>query len=247
MAMITAYGDQLNDGKIQLSFTLPLDSLPLANQAAKTLLAQLGLKDVQIVKTENLHEGFVFVVAYASIPFRIDTDQLEIIEPQAPHWNREEIDQLIGQYWKRPIRVIGACIETDAHTVGIDAILNMKGYHGDYGLERYHFFETYNLGAQVSSEEVIRKARQYEADVILISQIVTQNALHYKNLTRLEEMLEAEDLRHQVLLICGGPRLSHAEALELGYDAGFGAGTVPSDVASFIVDRLIIKPKGISL
>lgn len=247
MALVTAYGDHLNDGKIQLSFTLPIGSLPMANQAAKNLLSQLGLKEIQIVKTENLYENFTFVVAYAALPFHVDTDQIEIIEPKAPRWNREQIDHLIELYWKKPIRVIGACIETDAHTVGIDAILNMKGFHGDYGLERYHFFETYNLGAQVSSEEVIKKTRHYQAEVILISQIVTQNTLHYKNLTRLVEMLEAENMRNKVLLICGGPRLSHIEALELGYDAGFGAGTVPSEVASFIVDRLIIKPKGITL
>jgi len=33
--------------------------------------------------------------------------------------------------------IVGACTGTDAHTVGIDAIMNMKGYAGHYGLERY--------------------------------------------------------------------------------------------------------------
>ena len=48
----------------------------------------------------------------------------------------EEIDAFVGDRVGRKIRVAGACIGTDAHTVGIDAILNMKGYKGDYGLEQ---------------------------------------------------------------------------------------------------------------
>ncbi len=246
MALIRPYGDQLNDGKIQISFTLPIESGALAKEAANELLHKAGFLNIQISRIENMHERFTFVVAYAILSQSIDTDQLEVIDVETHHWEIHEIDELIAQHWGRPIRVIGACIETDAHTVGIDAILNMKGYNGDYGLERYHFFETYNLGAQVPSEEIAVKIRQYQAEVVLISQIVTQNNLHLKNLTRLTEIIEAENLRSQVILICGGPRITHRDALELGYDGGFGAGTLPSDVASFIVDRLIIK-KGMKL
>ena len=65
----------------------------------------------------------------------------------------DEIDALVRENIGRKVRVAGACIGTDAHTVGIDAILNMKGYKGDYGLERYHEFETYNLGSQVAVED----------------------------------------------------------------------------------------------
>ena len=32
----------------------------------------------------------------------------------------------------------------------------MKGYKGDYGLERYRMFETFNLGSQVAVEELVR-------------------------------------------------------------------------------------------
>ncbi len=37
----------------------------------------------------------------------------------------------------RKIVVVGACTGFDAHTVGIDAIMNMKGYNHHFGLERY--------------------------------------------------------------------------------------------------------------
>ena len=61
---------------------------------------------------------------------------------------------------------------------------------------------------------------------------------HIKNLTELVEMLEAEGLRDKVILACGGPRISHELAKELGYDAGFGMNTYADDVASFIAQEM---------
>ena len=37
----------------------------------------------------------------------------------------------------------------------------------------------------------------------------------------------------------GGPRVDHKTAVELGFDAGFGPGTKPSDVANYIYYRLL--------
>ena len=112
--------------------------------------------------------------------------------------------------------------------------MNMKGYNHRYGLERYRNINAINMGAQVPCEELLKKAREENADAVLVSQIVTQKDIHIKNLTKLMEMAEAEGLRDKMLFICGGPRLSHELAVELGYDAGFGTGSYSTDVASFI-------------
>jgi beta-lysine 5,6-aminomutase beta subunit len=96
-----------------------------------------------------------------------------------------------------------------------------------------------NLGAQVDSEDLVNRALEEKADVILVSQIVTQKNIHLDNLTRLADLLEAEGLRDRVILIVGGPRISHELAKELGYDAGFGTRTYAEDVASFAVHEWI--------
>ena len=98
----------------------------------------------------------------------------------------------------------------------------MKGYKGDYGLERYKEFETFNLGSQVSVEDLARFARDERIDALLASQVVTQKGSDIANFTALTEILEAEGIREQVLLIAGGPRMTNLLAAELGYDAGFG-------------------------
>jgi len=126
----------------------------------------------------------------------------------------------------------------DAHTVGIDAIMNMKGFDQHYGLERYPMIDAFNLGAQIPNEDLIKKAVELKADAILISQIVTQKEVHIQNLTNFIELLEAEGLRSKMVVCAGGPRIGNKLALELGYDAGFGRGTYPEDVASFIVEKM---------
>jgi len=121
--------------------------------------------------------------------------------------------------------------------------MNMKGYNQDYGLERYPEIDAYNLGAQVTCEELLQKALEVDADAILVSQTVTQKDAHIRNFTELIELLEAENVRNRFILVAGGPRVSHDLAVELGYDAGFGPETVPSEVASYLVNK-ILERKG---
>ena len=152
-----------------------------------------------------------------------------------------ECDEYIREHIGRKIVCVGASTGTDAHTVGIDAIMNMKGYAGHYGLERYDMIDAYNLGSQVPNEEFIAKGIELHADALLVSQTVTQKDVHIKNMTELVEMLEAEGLRDKMILICGGPRISHELAKELGYDAGFGANTYADDVASFVAQEMVTR------
>jgi beta-lysine 5,6-aminomutase beta subunit len=148
------------------------------------------------------------------------------------------VNAFIREQVGRKIGIVGAAIESDAHTVGIDAILNMKGVAGNYGLERYPEIDVLNMGSQVPCEQLLRTALERRADAILVSQIVTQKNIHVQNLTKLIELLEAERVRERFVLIVGGPRINNAFAKELGYDAGFGPRTSPVEVASFLAHEV---------
>ena len=236
--IVKPYGDTENDGKVQLSFTLPVEWSEAADEAARQLAGKMGFTDVQVVDGRRIASGFSFFVLYASTPEAIDVESIAAPSAGAHAMSMDEIDAFVTERIGRKIRVAGACIGTDAHTVGIDAILNMKGYKGDYGLERYHTFETFNLGSQVAVEELVRFTQEHQIDALLASQVVTQKGSDVKNFTALGELLEAEGLRDRVVLICGGPRVTNRLASELGYDAGFGRGTLPSEVAAFIAVTL---------
>jgi beta-lysine 5,6-aminomutase beta subunit len=241
---VKPYGDTLDDGKVQLSFTLPIEWSEAADEAARQLVAKMGFHDVSIVDGRRIASGYSLFVAYASTPQSIDVDAIKAPSAKTHAMSMEEIDAFVLEKIGRKIRIAGACIGTDAHTVGIDAILNMKGYKGDYGLERYRGFETFNLGSQVAVEDFVRIAKEKQIDALLASQVVTQKGSDIKNFTALAELLEAEGLRDRVVLCCGGPRVTNLLAGELGYDAGFGRGTLPSEVAAFIATTLAERRKG---
>ncbi len=241
--IVKPYGDTLNDGKMQLSFTLPVEPGEKGKEAARLLLKKMGFDEIDICGMRDLTEGFTHFMAYAATSASVDYSKISVKTVDTEVMSMEDTDDFIRTHLGKPVTVIGACIESDAHTVGIDAIMNMKGYNHRYGLERYKYFNAINLGAQVSCEDLLARARQENADAVLVSQIVTQKNIHIKNLTRLIELAEAENLRHKMLFICGGPRLSHELAIELGYDAGFGTGSYATDVASYIAITLAERSK----
>jgi len=234
---IRPYGDTMGDGKIQLSFTLPIPYDAKGEEAAKEIARQMKLVDPQVVHGESLNEGFSFYILYGRMVGEVDTDMIKVRSVESPSRSKEDVEQLIAEKIGRDLVFVGASTGSDAHTVGIDAIMNMKGYAGHYGLERYKHVKAYNLGSQVTNEELVKKALEVDADVLLVSQTVTQKDVHVKNMVELVELLEAEGLRDRFLLICGGARITHELAKELGYDAGFGPGKYAEDVASFAVDE----------
>ena len=235
------YGDTMNDGKVQLSFTLPIKDDEKGIEAAKELGKKMGLREPLVAWHEPLDKEYTFYVVYGNVIHGVNYEEIHVDAVEIETMTMDETDAFIKEKIGRPIVVIGASTGTDAHTVGIDAIMNMKGYAGHFGLERYEMIEAYNLGSQVENEEFIRHAVEKKADILLVSQTVTQKDVHIKNMTHLVELLEAEGLRDKVILIAGGPRVNNELAKELGYDAGFGPGKYADDVATYAVEEFVAR------
>ncbi len=238
--IVRPYGDTLDDGAVQLSLTLPVPDGPKGREAARLFVEKLGFKHAEVVHSHALAEGFSFYVAYGKTEIGIDFDAVHVEEATGEKvYSMYEACDVIKEKIGRKIVVVGACTGFDAHTVGIDAIMNMKGYNHHYGLERYSEIEAYNLGAQVPNEKLIEFAVKVKADAILISQIVTQKDVHIQNMVEFIELLQAKGLREKFIVCVGGSRIGNKLAVELGYDGGFGKGTYADHVATFIIDRII--------
>jgi beta-lysine 5,6-aminomutase beta subunit len=247
--LLRPYGDRRDDGVVQLSFTLPVPLDEKAKEAAAQFVRKMGFSDVRVAAAEAAADSYTFFIVYARSGVFIDYAEIHVPELIAAKLDFDELNRLIEEKIARRVIVFGACTGSDTHTVGIDAILNMKGYAGDYGLERYPWFEVHNLGSQVPNAELVRGAREKRADAILVSQVVTQRDVHKENARHFIDAAKEAGIYGQSLLLLGGPRVDHRLALELGFDAGFGPGTKPSDVANFIVHSLLKKagkePKGL--
>jgi len=237
--LIKPYGDKFNDGIVQLSFTLPVECGARARKAAADYVSRLNFKEISISHMEKIAEGYTFFVIYAKARPKMDFSKIEATEIKTVFMNYGEVNRFIKEKINRIITVVGASIGSDAHTVGIDAIMNMKGFNHDWGLERYPQINAVNLGSQVEIDDLIKKAVELKADAVLVSQIVTQQDAHKENARRLISNLEEKNLRSRFILVLGGPRITNELAVELGFDAGFGPQTLPSHVASFIAKRII--------
>ncbi|MDQ4095971.1 MAG: cobalamin-dependent protein [Actinomycetota bacterium] len=241
MGEIRPYGDETDDGQVQASFTLPIAESERARQAALKLAQKMGLQRPQVVHMKAMGPEFTFFIVYGRAIHRVDPDEIVVEERDFPLLSYQEVNRLIREHLKRQLSVVGACTGTDAHTVGLDAILSMKGFAGDHGLEYFTEMRVTNMGSQVTPGEIVDTTRREQADAVLISQVVTQRDAHILHLKEVREALVAAGLRDGLVLVGGGPRFSPEQAADLGYDRIFGRGTTPSDVASYLTAAVLAK------
>jgi beta-lysine 5,6-aminomutase beta subunit len=91
----------------------------------------------------------------------------------------------------------------------------------------------------VEPAALVEKAKELRADAVLVSKVVTQRDVHKEDARNLIEAAKQARIFEKTIWLFGGPRVDHKTALELGFDAGFGPGTKPSDVANYIYYRLL--------
>jgi beta-lysine 5,6-aminomutase beta subunit len=240
--IIRPYGDTTGDGMVQMSFTLPVPHDARAEGAAKALAHKMGMQQAMIVHAKAMGPSFTFFVVYGAVSHLVDLSTVEVVEREFPLLSAKEVNLGIRNALHRKLVVVGACIGTDAHTVGIDAILNVKGFAGEKGLEYYREIRVVNLGAQVLVPELVARAGKERADAVLVSQVVTQKDAHLENTREMSAAFdEAYADSRRPLLVVGGPRFDPGMAGDLGVDHIFGKGTTPGEVASYLLHALLPK------
>ena len=244
MSVVRPYGDTTGDGMVQLSFTLPVPHGPRADGAAQQLANRMGMDPAMVVHSHPIGDGFTFFVVYGSVSHVVDLDAVRVVEREYPLLPPSEVNSTLKKLLHRKLIVVGGCIGTDAHTVGIDAILNIKGFAGEKGLEYYREIKVVNLGAQVAVDELVQRAAAEHADAVLVSQVVTQRNAHIHNAKQLSAAFhDAFPARstgsRRPMLVVGGPRFDTVTREELGVDRIFGKGTTPRLVASYLVHALL--------
>jgi beta-lysine 5,6-aminomutase beta subunit len=235
---VRPYGDTTGDGMIQTSFTLPVPHGPRADGAALQLANKMGMDPAMVVHSKPIGPDFTFFVVYGSVKHIVDLDEVKVVEREYPLLSPSEVNATIKKRLRRKMVVVGGCIGTDAHTVGIDAILNIKGFAGEKGLEYYRELRVINLGAQVTVPDLVKRSRAERADAVLVSQVVTQRDAHIHNTQEMSAAFREAMGDKRPLLVAGGPRFDPLMSTDLGVDRVFGRGTTPGEVASYLVHTL---------
>jgi beta-lysine 5,6-aminomutase beta subunit len=253
--IVRPYGDTTGDGQVQLSFTLPVSAVSaadraLAEGAALQLAGKMGLSPAMVVHTKPIGPGFTFFIVYGRVSHLVDLSAVTVTSREYELLSPAEANLRIRTALGRKLVVVGATVGTDAHTVGIDAILNVKGHAGEKGLEYYREIRVVNLGAQMAIPDLVARAAFERADAVLVSQVVTQRDAHLSNARELAAAFSAapqfRGSPRRPLLVVGGPRFDPSAAADLGVDKIFGRGTTPGEVASYLVHALAGAPAAVS-
>jgi beta-lysine 5,6-aminomutase beta subunit len=243
IGVVRPYGDTTGDGRVQLSFTLPVpfgdeSERARAEGAALQLAAEMGMDPAMVVHAKGMGPDFTFFIIYGRVGHVVDLSAVTVAEREFPVLPAAEVNLRIRSALGRKLVVVGACIGTDAHTVGIDAILNVKGHAGEKGLEYYREIRVVNMGSQVGVADLAARAAAEHADAVLVSQVVTQRDAHLTNTREMTATFRAGFGEQRPLLVVGGPRFDPSAAHDLGVDKIFGRGTTPREVASYLVHAL---------
>ena len=118
---IKPYGDTMNDGKTQLSFTLPVPAGDEAIEAAKQLMKKMGFENPQVVFHRELTAGYTFFNCYGSCTHTVDYSNIHVPKVESTKWDMAETDSFIREqigaiFFMRTLqnrKLIGKARETD--------------------------------------------------------------------------------------------------------------------------------------
>jgi corrinoid protein of di/trimethylamine methyltransferase len=116
-------------------------------------------------------------------------------------------------------RVVLGTVKGDIHEIGKSLVGTMLSANG---------FEVYDLGIDIESEEFVARAREYSADIVALSALLTTTMLQQRDV--IEHLAEA-GLRERVKVMVGGSPVTQGWADQIGAD-GFAEDAANAVVAA---------------
>jgi len=114
--------------------------------------------------------------------------------------------QAAGQEREVSGKVVLGTVKGDIHEIGKSLVGSMLAANG---------FEVYDLGIDIEAEEFVAKAREYDADIVALSALLTTTMLHQRDV--IEHLSEAGMLE-KVKVMVGGSPVTQAWAEQIGAD-----------------------------
>ena len=102
--------------------------------------------------------------------------------------------------------VVLGTVKGDIHEIGKSLVGSMLSANG---------FEVYDLGIDIEADEFVAKAREYKADIVALSALLTTTMLHQRDV--IEHLAEA-GLRDKVKVMVGGSPVTQGWADQIGAD-----------------------------
>src|SRR5271156_1647803 len=115
LSAVKPYADHLDDGLVQLSFTLPVPYSLAARRAALELAVAMGFDEPEVVHYEQLTEGYTYFVMYGRCTATVDFAALQGEGFDIEYMSEDEVERFARERLGRPIVVVGASTGSDTH------------------------------------------------------------------------------------------------------------------------------------
>ena len=99
LTRLKPYGDTMNDGKVQTSFTLPVKDDDKGAAAAVMLAQKMGLADPNVALRQKLDENFTFYVVYGSLTHSINYNEIVVQTVTDETMDMHENDESSRSAW----------------------------------------------------------------------------------------------------------------------------------------------------
>ena len=121
LTRIKPYGDTMNDGKVQTSFTLPVKDDDRGAAAAVLIAQKMGLADPNVALRQKLDENFTFYVVYGSLTHTINYNEIVVQTVTDETMDMHENDEYLKEHLGRKMVVVGASTGTEPATTAWSA------------------------------------------------------------------------------------------------------------------------------
>ena len=102
--------------------------------------------------------------------------------------------------------VVLGSVKGDIHEIGKSLVGSMLSANG---------FDVYDLGIDIEADEFVTKAREYNADIVALSALLTTTMLHQRDVI---ELLAEAGFRDKVKVMVGGSPVTQGWADQIGAD-----------------------------
>ena len=242
LTAVRPYADHLGDGLVQMSFTLPVPYSLAARRAALELAARMGFEEPEVVHYEQLTDGYTYFVMYGRCTATVDFAAMQGEGFDIEYMTEDEIERFAEEHDRAPDRGRGRehrlghaqrGDRRDAQPQGLPRPPRPRG------LPLLRDPQPRQPGAQQrAAGEGDRGAAPTRSSSPRRSPSRTSTCRTSPSSSRWSRPRAGAA---QMILACGGPRVTNELAKELGYDAGFSKGTEPHHLATFIVRELAAR------
>jgi beta-lysine 5,6-aminomutase beta subunit len=103
LTRVRPYGDTLDDGQVQLSFSLPVPFGEEASEAARQLCRTMGLADPRVYHAKDLGQGYTFFIVYARTAAAVDFTRITVARVDGARMAKGEIERYVAEHIRRPV------------------------------------------------------------------------------------------------------------------------------------------------